>query len=98
MVRIAKHRLFCAAQLDLHGVFLLFSGKLVTYGYAFSSRPVAAGIAWDAAGKRLFVTGKYWPRMYQVKLRRLAGAAAGSKAVADARSVCIPKIAAVGWR
>ncbi len=56
------------------------------------------GIAWDAAGKRLFVTGKYWPRMYEVKLRRLTGAAASSKAVQDARSVCIPKIAAVGWR
>ncbi|MBO9713697.1 glutaminyl-peptide cyclotransferase [Sphingomonas sp.] len=27
---------------------------------------VANGIAWDAAGKRLFVTGKYWPQLYQV--------------------------------
>jgi len=44
------------------------------------------------------VTGKYWPRMYQVELRRLTGSAADSKAVNDARSVCIPKIAAVGWR
>ena len=59
---------------------------------------VTAGIAWDAAGKRLFLTGKYWPRIYQVKLRRLTGAAASSEAVDDARSVCIPKIAAVGWR
>ncbi|WP_158825239.1 glutaminyl-peptide cyclotransferase [Mucilaginibacter lacusdianchii] len=29
---------------------------------------VLNGIAWDAAGKRLFVTGKKWPLMYQVKL------------------------------
>lgn len=27
---------------------------------------VANGIAWDAAGKRLFVTGKMWPQLYQV--------------------------------
>jgi glutaminyl-peptide cyclotransferase len=26
------------------------------------------GIAWDAAGKRLFVTGKNWPRLYQIRL------------------------------
>ncbi|WP_345950582.1 glutaminyl-peptide cyclotransferase [Mucilaginibacter sp. PAMB04274] len=29
---------------------------------------VMNGIAWDAAGKRLFVTGKKWPKLYQIKL------------------------------
>ena len=29
---------------------------------------VLNGIAWDAKGKRLFVTGKNWPRLFQVKL------------------------------
>ena len=29
---------------------------------------VLNGIAWDAAGKRLFVTGKNWPRLYQIRL------------------------------
>ncbi len=29
---------------------------------------VLNGIAWDPQGKRLFVTGKYWPRLYQVRL------------------------------
>jgi len=29
---------------------------------------VANGIAWDAAGKRLFVTGKRWPKLYEIKL------------------------------
>jgi glutamine cyclotransferase len=29
---------------------------------------VLNGIAWDAAGKRLFITGKKWPLLYQVKL------------------------------
>ncbi len=29
---------------------------------------VANGIAWDAKGRRLFVTGKNWPALYQVRL------------------------------
>ena len=29
---------------------------------------VANGIAWDAKGRRLFVTGKLWPTVYEVKL------------------------------
>lgn len=29
---------------------------------------VANGIAWDAAGHRLFITGKLWPTLFQVKL------------------------------
>lgn len=27
---------------------------------------VLNGIAWDAEGRRLFVTGKYWPRLYEI--------------------------------
>jgi glutamine cyclotransferase len=30
------------------------------------------GIAWDAKGKRLFVTGKKWQKVYQVKLSPIA--------------------------
>src|SRR3546814_13005090 len=29
---------------------------------------VLNGIAWDAKGKCLFVTGKYWPKLYEIKL------------------------------
>jgi glutamine cyclotransferase len=29
---------------------------------------VLNGIAWDAANDRLFVTGKYWPRIFEIKL------------------------------
>ena len=29
---------------------------------------VLNGIAWDAQGKRLFLTGKYWPEVYEVEL------------------------------
>lgn len=32
---------------------------------------VLNGIAWDREGKRLFVTGKYWPKMYQIELVRI---------------------------
>jgi len=30
---------------------------------------VLNGIAWDAKGKRLFVTGKEWPKLYQIKVK-----------------------------
>ncbi len=33
-----------------------------------SNIDVLNGIAWDAQGKRLFVTGKKWPHLYQIKL------------------------------
>ncbi|MDK2761444.1 MAG: glutaminyl-peptide cyclotransferase [Sphingopyxis sp.] len=32
------------------------------------SDSVLNGIAWDAKQKRLFVTGKYWPKLYQIAL------------------------------
>jgi len=28
---------------------------------------VLNGIAWDAQGRRLFVTGKWWPKLFQVE-------------------------------
>jgi glutamine cyclotransferase len=31
---------------------------------------VLNGIAYDAAGDRLFVTGKWWPRLFEIKLQR----------------------------
>jgi glutamine cyclotransferase len=31
---------------------------------------VLNGIAYDAAGDRLFVTGKLWPRLFEIRLRR----------------------------
>lgn len=34
----------------------------------FGHANVLNGIAYDAAGKRLFVTGKLWPKIYQIEL------------------------------
>ena len=31
---------------------------------------VLNGIAWDAVGKRLFVTGKLWPALFEIRLKR----------------------------
>ncbi len=36
---------------------------------------VLNGIAYDAAGKRLFVTGKMWPKLFEIKLVRKGAAA-----------------------
>lgn len=33
---------------------------------------VLNGIAWDAKGKRLFVTGKYWPKLFEIRVRNCA--------------------------
>ena len=32
---------------------------------------VLNGIAWDSKGKRLFVTGKKWDKLFQIKLGQL---------------------------
>jgi glutamine cyclotransferase len=36
--------------------------------YANETELVLNGIAWDATGKRLFVTGKKWDKLFQIKL------------------------------
>lgn len=33
---------------------------------------VLNGIAWDEKGKRLFVTGKYWPKLFEIRVRNCA--------------------------
>jgi glutamine cyclotransferase len=38
-------------------------------GLGASGKAVANGIAYDAAGGRLFVTGKNWPRLFEIRLR-----------------------------
>ena len=35
------------------------------------STNVLNGIAWDNGQKRLFVTGKYWPKLYEIKLEKV---------------------------
>jgi len=48
---------------------------------------VANGIAYDAAGKRLFVTGKMWPQLYQVR----AGTSPIESPAATALGTCAAK-------
>jgi len=31
---------------------------------------VANGIAWDRKARRLFITGKNWPAIYEIKVRQ----------------------------
>jgi len=49
---------------------------------------VLNGIAWDKEGKRLFVTGKYWPSVFEVKLRPHPGRNR-PETLAMAREKCI---------
>jgi glutamine cyclotransferase len=34
-----------------------------------ASTDVLNGIAWDGEGERLFVTGKYWPLLFEIRIR-----------------------------
>ena len=42
-------------------------------GKGLNGENVMNGIAWDADKKRLFVTGKLWPKLYEIKLVPRAG-------------------------
>ncbi len=45
------------------------AGLLPQNERAGTSAEVLNGIAYDAEGDRILVTGKYWPRLYQIRLR-----------------------------
>ena len=47
---------------------LLESGGQHGPGEGVGTVDVLNGIAYDAAGDRLFVTGKYWPRLFEIRL------------------------------
>ena len=38
--------------------------------YQLEAEAVLNGIAYDAAGDRLFVTGKLWPKLFEIKVER----------------------------
>jgi len=50
------------AWIDLTGLFPESERKDV-------NDDVLNGIAWDAAGKRLFVTGKNWPQLFEIRIK-----------------------------
>ena len=50
---------------------------------------VVNGIAYDADDGRLFVSGKLWPRIYQIEVQEVAAEAAA--ALRKARAECIVK-------
>ena len=43
-------------------------GELLSPADRDATTDVLNGIAWDAAGDRLFVTGKFWPKLFEVRL------------------------------
>lgn len=43
-------------------------GNLLPRDQRRTGEDVLNGIAWDAAGKRLFVTGKNWPQLFELKV------------------------------
>jgi len=47
-----------------------FSGLKQQAGFSVNDpmNEVLNGIAWDSMGKRMFITGKYWPKLFEVKV------------------------------
>lgn len=51
-------------------VGVVYLGGLLSKADAAGARPdVLNGIAWDAASDRIFVTGKLWPKLYEIRLK-----------------------------
>jgi glutamine cyclotransferase len=46
------------------------SGLLASQGPVAGRPDVLNGIAYDAKGQRLFVTGKFWPFLFEIRLKR----------------------------
>jgi glutaminyl-peptide cyclotransferase len=61
IVRISPETGKVTGWIDLHGI-------LGAEAPALETGAVLNGIAYDAAGKRLFVTGKLWPRVFEIRL------------------------------
>ncbi|CAN6480812.1 unnamed protein product [Victoria cruziana] len=53
------------------GWILLHRLRQDLYASGHDGIDVLNGIAWDAEQKRLFVTGKLWPKLYEIKLQPL---------------------------
>ena len=47
-----------------------------------------AGIAYDAATDRIFVTGKYWPKLFEIKLKLLMRRASAAQ-LENVRQQCM---------
>jgi glutamine cyclotransferase len=68
IVRISPRTGRVLGWIDLSGI--------IDKGELGSSDAVLNGIAYDAAGARLFVTGKLWPKLFEIRVgaHRAAGA------------------------
>ena len=79
------------AWVFMHGLRSELEGRRLPQN---SAMDVLNGIAYDEASKRLFVTGKLWPRLFEVKLEQMPAArVSGSKKLRQRRQSCIPR----GW-
>ena len=70
----------------LHGLAQRTRAAPAQQGHAMD---VLNGIAHDARTGRIWVTGKYWSKVYEIKVVEVQGA--GAEELARARRLCIPK-------
>jgi glutamine cyclotransferase len=60
IVRISPRTGRVIGWIDLSGI--------IAYGELESSEAVLNGIAYDSTGDRLFVTGKLWPKLFEIRV------------------------------
>ena len=65
---------FLYESTGLNGRSTLRKMKLETGEYRLGPEAVLNGIAYDATRDRFFVTGKLWPKLFEIKLERRKGA------------------------
>jgi len=56
------------APADGHVIAWIDLAGILPEGEKVDSESVLNGIAWDEKGRRLFVTGKQWPKIFQIEL------------------------------
>ncbi|EDN70025.1 conserved hypothetical protein [Beggiatoa sp. PS] len=71
IARISPHTGNVLGWIDLTGLQGWFERSRLKSLFSGNHKPnVLNGIAYDADGQRLFVTGKWWPKLFEVKLIR----------------------------
>ncbi|CAL1145297.1 unnamed protein product [Cladocopium goreaui] len=87
LARIDKTSGSVTGWLVLNGILERQSAAAEAKAAGREGPDVLNGIAWDPDGKRIFVTGKLWPAMFEIQLEP-----ARELTLKRARRMCIPRI------
>lgn len=87
LARIDKTSGFVTGWVLLDGILDRRSAAAEAQAAGREAPDVLNGIAWDPDGDRIFVTGKLWPKLYEIRIEPTK-----QISLERARRMCIPKI------